>query len=372
MKKRFSLLLALLIFPILASCSNSSNSTTSNNVNKYQEIKNIINKLDESTFNNFGINIHLAQKYVTESHIDNNLEKADYKYTYEGNGSFRVAYLSGNQGANGIIDLITSGEGLITSNQNETISLDYKELDKISNETKEEKTNNTKDYQLTMLLKNQECQLSSISDMTNLIDNSTKNDKFNGKISQSLLENDSLKTSISDLMSRMLIMDGYYLSSSVDEYFKKILLDSKKLSDDEFINFVDNNNFEIIPGDEKIFLSFLFDFTDFFKKNFEVDNAKDVKIKGKIGFDLENYGFEYFGYDLKNCFVYLLDKGNLKDVDDNQITTVEEYFVEGEAVRVDLNAVKLDNLVEYNDAQEFLSDFILHALPFEEEKTEEK
>jgi hypothetical protein len=73
MKKKLSLLLISSLFLTLASCNKNANQTEPVEPGKYDDVKQLINKIENPSFKQEGFKIHLSEKYDMESHIDNDL-----------------------------------------------------------------------------------------------------------------------------------------------------------------------------------------------------------------------------------------------------------------------------------------------------------
>ena len=358
MKKRISLLLISSLFLTVAACNKNAEVE-----NKYTDIKNVINKIENSSFKKEGFKINIDEKYNMESHIDNELEKVDYTYEYDGNGSFMIAYQSGDQGIEGITDLISSGTGYLNSLQLETIEYNYTELDKTDNQTKEESFKEDLVYGFDLLLYNNEAKFYTHSVKDDLLTNEKEEDEFGGKIAQNLLKTDD-STAIDNYMSEMIIMDGYYTVEEIEQYAIEKILSSKSMNNADFNKFVEDNKMKLVEGDSKIFLTFTINYADELKNEFEIDSFDNVLIEGSIGFDAETYELESYRYDLKDYFKSLLDGIDDKDSEETQTINIERFTVEGHAVKIGYEAVNFDaELTEFTDSQEFINNFISHALP---------
>ena len=367
MKKKLSLLLlSSSLFLALVSCNKPANQTEPPvEPGKYDDVKQLINKIEDPSFKQEGFKIHLSEKYDMESHIDNDLEKVDYTYKYEGTGSFTIAYQDGDKGVDGIAELVSSGTGYLNSVQSQTIEYEYKELDKIENKTKEEKIKNETGYDFNLLFYNNEAKVYTHTSETNHLNNEEKEETFAGKINQSLLKDESAEA-INNFMSEMIIMDGYFTAEEVEKFTIEKLINSKTLDESSFNKFVEENEVKVTEGDGQIYLEFKIDYTDELKKIFDLDSSKKIKIQGMIGFNLEKYELVYYSYDLKNYFECIINGIGEKDTEDNQSIRIDEFIIEGEAVTIGYDAINFNTtLDEYTDAQDFVSGFMIHALPFD-------
>jgi hypothetical protein len=363
MKKILSILLVSTMVLTLAACNKNNDEEL-----KYQDIKNIINKLEESSLKKEGIKIYLNQQYTIESHTDNDLEKVDYTYTYDGVGSFAIAYESADEykGIEGLVDLFTTGTGYVGSTQKEVISYDYNELNKTTNETKKEQNNTDDYYAFTMILQNNECKLACDTKKIDKDKDIENKDTFYGEISQDKISNDATKNSLENIMGNMIIMDGYYNISSTNEYASSVLLKSKNLNNKDFNAFVEENKIKINLSDRLVFLDFQMNFKEKIKEEYGLDDVDNVIVKGSLGFNAETYELETFSYDLKDYFKTVLDEFDSKDEDETLTTKIDKYTVYSETISVDISAINFDEeFIKYTDSQEFLNDFINNGLPYQ-------
>ncbi|MBR3617947.1 MAG: hypothetical protein IKN46_04655, partial [Acholeplasmatales bacterium] len=159
--------------------------------------------------------------------------------------------------------------------------------------------------------------------------------------------------------------DGYFTAEEVEKFTIEKLINSKTLDESSFNKFVEENEVKVTEGDGQIYLEFKIDYTDELKKIFDLDSSKKIKIQGMIGFNLEKYELVYYSYDLKDFFECIINGIGEKDTEDNQSIRIDEFIIEGEAVTIGYDAINFNTtLDEYTDAQDFVSGFMIHALPF--------
>ena len=77
-------------------------------------------------------------------------------------------------------------------------------------------------------------------------------------------------------------------------------------------------------------------------------------------------------YELKDYCLLLLDGINKNDNVNDETTTIDLFFVEGEAVDVDLSPIIFEaNLEEYSDVEDFINKFKDDAFPDQYKDDEE-
>ena len=341
-------LLFLSIFAI-ASCSNETNTTNN-------DIKNYLNAVKSNNFNENGFKLYFSEKYNITSHNDNEKEKIDFIYNYEGEASFKISKDFLAFDSDNIFGDLIENDGYIDGLQYKKEYIDYEELDKSSNETKTEISNLETSYNFKMLLHNDSCSVLSKLETNDLINDTLSNKKFNGKINESKFEENSIST-LNNYLSQVIIMEGYNIAYFVESYAFNNLIDSAAFDDDSFNKYIEDNNVIMYETLDKTFIEFEIDFKNQLKEVYEIDDDKRINVKGKIAFDSATKSLLYYTYDVKDYFLAILEHDNDKTI------SIEEFIFTGEALGFDLSAIAFDEeLKEYSDMDEFMSDFIGNAI----------
>lgn len=353
MKKIFSLLLMTLMLVCFASCggNNGSNKDVEN-------IKKIFESMDGWTFNRNGYTIDLMQKYNIESHIDNEEEKTDYLYEYEGVGQFTILIDNVDYDAKDISEVLLKDNGYIDVHQYENIHYDCEEFIKNDNETfveeyKHEITQNfiIKSYDNNLYVSG----YSKFNDMFNRV--TRYDNSFYGIINKELFDENVSTNFISNLFSELMIMDGYTNINSMED----VPVGNSEYSSKQIKKLMDDGTLSIEYKEDSSVINLNMNFKEFINIATETTDAKDAFVNIKMEFTNDDYEIIYLEYDLKDFFNEMLE---VIDDDDEITNTIEEFLISATKFDRQISEIEMfGNFTTYNDPEEFIDDLTTNLAP---------
>lgn len=353
MRKRLSIfILSFIIIIVLASCKNEYS------IN--DEYKTILKNINENTFDNLGYSISYNQNYEIESHSEDEYEKMDYTINYEGGGELTLI-LEEKDETNSSNTILNHKKGYINSVQKQNYVYNYKDLDKISNEEKEEKVYTKYDNNFSLKFDNDNLLVASKTKFINEIEKEESYDNdFYAKINKDLLDEVMESDTIDRFVAKILLMDGQIINELIQSYSEQLFLKTKDYNDEELFDFINKYNIIFSEKDNEIIIDFIIDSATVFNSLYDLDLTNTNSVFGKMTIDKVNNKIISFEYDLKKYYYDLL---NL--VDDEDITTIKinEYYLVGRAFNKKVDEINMEgDFVEYTDPSLFIEDVEYKAM----------
>ena len=346
MKKIFSLFLIALMLVSVSAC----NKKTTNYSKDVETVKNIFDNMNGKPFSRNGFGVYVDQKYNIEAHIDNEDEKTDYTYNYEGYGIFTILTEDTNFSGN-LSDVLSSGNGYVNAHQYEKISYVGSELNKIDNVLEDEEYNYeiTQDFEMKSYDNN--LFVSQHAVYKDEIEDDDYENSFNGLINKELIDNNVSSDFINQLFERLIFMDGYNNINSIEA----TPVGGEEYTYDQVKKLLDDGVISLDCNDNSITLNFIMNFKELINIATETTDSNDAEVTIKMEFKNDDYELISLNYDLKNFFNEML---NVVDDDDEVTNTIEKYNLT--AIKFDKKISEIDMVGEfqtYTDSEEFLNDF---------------
>ena len=351
MKKKISIfIISLFIIISLASCNNKGN----------ENIKAFIRNLEESSFDNQGYSISFNQNYSIICHMEEEKKKMDYSINYEGNGLLEIILDDDNLSE--FASLIDCNKGYIHSVQKEKYEYDYKDVDKIADESKEEKKST--EYNKNFVLKYDEDNYylsSKMNYIDNVDNNENYNSSYNGKIAKNLMKQALNDEDIERFNAGILTMDGRAVNELVQAYAEEMFVEAKNLDDKGLNSFIKNNSIAIKEDNDILILNFKINSNELNKYGYDLETNNNEKIIGEMKFNKSNNKLISFQYDLKDYYREFLNV--LEDINNIDVS-MNEYIINGKALDTLIDDIKLDEeFKEYDNYELFFDEVLIKAIP---------
>ena len=348
MKKVLSITTLAILLLLISGCKASK-----------KDLRNILKKINETTFDQQALSISFTQEYILESHSEDDIEKMDYSIEYIGSGTLSIIMDETDMDITGYETLLDYNMGYINCLQNEKYNYIYSDLDKISNEEKKEVVTSESINDFKLKYDKDKCYVSSSIEHIDKNDN-TKNvkNKFAGKIDRNLLNDTNNSDNLDRLQAKIVTMDGNYLNGLVESYAESMFIDSAKLSDKELNKIIKNNKISAKKNKNTTVINFSINTSDVINYFYGTTISSKNNVKGTIELDNKTNKLVSFKYDL-NKLLYDLFK-----TDDPMKITVKNYIVNG--MVIDSNVIDMPiegDFIEYNDSALFISDIETKAIP---------